>query len=1229
MPIYTYTSCCEPKQMFFLKACIFCHPFDCTCGSIVLCDVSTDALKLFIFYTVILSTTIISNMTTMLCIWHIVIFIVISKAAGIQQEGHVFYVLPRGTSNSSCPGNPCLDINTYIQDLLKYFVSNTTFIFLPGIHFLDIEGLFSIQDVNTMLLIGNSTSKQSSIADDSVLYKFTQYDDDSTVTYLESLANITCTGSSGLSFSNVTNLQLINLTITNCGVYSLQTSLNASIHLVNVTDLMIEGVVTKNSSGYGLLGVNVLGHSVIMRSSFIGNNQFVKNMFINETITDKCNNQQSKGTVYKSNVFSSCSLNGGNLYLQFKDPIIHPLESNELLLSQLVLSFGVDGSYPNCPSPIPGTGLALLIHQQSYDVHVTISNTVSYRNQGQYGANFYFEAISGSNITIYNVTSKYGVSSYGSMYYYAVHSKFIHHSTSVLRISNSTLECNYGELYGSLNVNISNGSVQYMYIYLEHSKIVDDTSSTTFLVVENGLQNMYISVLNSYFKDIKPIVGNDERLKIVGKGKAQLWVDNSYLMYTELFCESADVYISNSVFYIARATAIKSSVVLNGNVMFSNSKTSRDGGAMLLVSSSLVIQEFSIITFAGNSATYGGALFIDQSSSVNFISPSNVSFINNFASLSGGAIYFQSAIPSQYVRANCFFHINATIGSISDVHIYFEGNFAGEAGSALYGGNIDNCSLECSTMPYPYHDICITSSGKVFDMIMDIGPHDNSTSLISSDPTKVCRCNQSYPLNCTVHPYYEYVHVYPREKLSIALLALGQRDGIAPGIIYAWTNPTTIFSTLRTSNHCSMYDIPVFDELTFLTTQGSFSGETDRLPKIIIITTVLPCPFGLSEQNGSESACYCNELLQRHGFTCNISDQSISWSSGAKWIGNISHDVIGIIDDCPSDYCNNLTTVTLNRSDVHCQNSHSGILCGQCQGNLSMMFGSSRCSSGCSNYYLLLLIPFSIMGVALVGFLLLCNFTVTNGTINSFILYAFVIQLNKNIYFPSSCYAAMKFLSIFISWLNLDLGIETCFYQRMDSIGRVWLQFLFSVYVSLLIGAIILAGRISSRISRLCRYRIVPVIATLFLLIYSKMLRTLLIIYDFAHMDTSDASTTRFVWMYDGNEQFLGPKHIGLFIVGLLVIAFFIIPYTVLLLLTPYLMKVSHWRVFSWINRIKPLVDSYEAPFKDRYRFWTGAMLIYRIALVVMSAYFSQQPKMILLVVIIVHAGIVFSGFAI
>ena len=111
--------------------------------------------------------------------------------------------------------------------------------------------------------------------------------------------------------------------------------------------------------------------------------------------------------------------------------------------------------------------------------------------------------------------------------------------------------------------------------------------------------------------------------------------------------------------------------------------------------------------------------------------------------------------------------------------------------------------------------------------------------------------------------------------------------------------------------------------------------------------------------------------------------------------------------------------------------------------------------------------------------------------------------------------------------------------------------------------------------------------------------------------------------------QFLGPQHISLFIFGLMVTILFIVPYTLLVPLTPYLVKLSHWRIFSLINQVKPLVDSYEAPFKDRYRFWTEAMLIYRMIIIITSTIFSQQPEMILLVIIVIHSCIIFSGFAI
>ena len=1154
-------------------------------------------------------------------------------------NGQVYYVLPQGTSNSSCPhdGNLCTDINTYAQNVRKYFLSNTTFIFLPGNHFLEIKDIIEIQAVDKLNLVSNGSFKWSSIANDCAVYNFDQYNDDSNVTYKESLANITCTGSSGFSFFNVTNLSLINITITNCGVYSLQTSLNASIHLVNVSGLLMQGVTIKNSTGYGLLGVNVQGQSTIMKSSFIGNNQIIKDiyMFKKNSVKSKCNNILTNSSFYSNYESSSCVLNGGNIYLNYQDPVNNNSESNELMLTDLVLSLGVDGSYPHCLTSSPGTGLAVVMQQQTYSVHIIINYTISYRNQGNFGANFYFQAISGSVININYVTSKSGVSIHGSMYYTVMSSSNVHSNTSLFIVNHSAFECNYAPECGSLYVHIPGYISHHVKIYLENSCFVDDTTLTNrFISVTSTAGHLSMYILHCYFKNLNPVTNNYGILAVLGNQDTSIWVDNSYQMYTELFCESADVYVTNSIFFKSRVTAVNSSIILNGNVCFKNVSTNRNGGAMLILSSKLIINELAEVIFAYNYATYGGALYIDQSSSMHIISPSNISFISNSASLAGGAIYVQSSVPSSYMQSQCFFQFQATINL--SVVMYFEGNYAGEAGSVLYGGNIDNCTLDCTNIPHQYHDRCMNSSGTIFDMITDVGYHLNFTSLIASDPTTLCYCNQSHELKCSnSDPKDLNVHVsrYPGEKFSKSLTAHGQRDGIVPGIVYTWyfENEVIITSAFRTSKQCAVFDIPFFNhDVPYIgvTTAASFNSIVEIMESFYYNLTLLPCPIGFCTDNVS-SICNCNEELQNHGLKCDINDQSVSWISGAKWVGKVSNDTIGIIDNCPSDYCNDITTVSLHHPDMQCKYNRSGILCGQCQDDLSMMLGSPQCSSKCSNHYLLLLIPFAVMGVALVGFIVMFNFTVSNGTINSLVLYAFIINLNRNIFFPLSCNPIVKYLlSPFIAWLNLDLGIATCFYKHMDSTGNVWLQFVFSVYLSVIILTILGAVMVSSKISRVCRYHLFPVIATLMVLLHSKLVRTVLIIFTYAHMDASN-STYLLVWSYDGNVEYLSAKHKALFIVGLLVTILLIVPYTLLIPLTPFLVKLSHLRVFSLINKVKPIIDSYEAPFKERYRFWTGAMLIYRIALTIVSTYFSQQPDMVLLVIIVVHSCIVFSGFAI
>ena len=51
---------------------------------------------------------------------------------------------------------------------------------------------------------------------------------------------------------------------------------------------------------------------------------------------------------------------------------------------------------------------------------------------------------------------------------------------------------------------------------------------------------------------------------------------------------------------------------------------------------------------------------------------------------------------------------------------------------------------------------------------------------------------------------------------------------------------------------------------------------------------------------------------------------------------------------------------------------------------------------------------------------------------------------NSTVFIPSE---GVSFLTVFIAWLNLDLGIHTCLFPGLDMYTKVWLQFVFPKYV--------------------------------------------------------------------------------------------------------------------------------------------------------------------------------------
>ena len=225
----------------------------------------------------------------------------------------------------------------------------------------------------------------------------------------------------------------------------------------------------------------------------------------------------------------------------------------------------------------------------------------------------------------------------------------------------------------------------------------------------------------------------------------------------------------------------------------------------------------------------------------------------------------------------------------------------------------------------------------------------------------------------------------------------------------------------------------------------------------------------------------------------------------------------------------------------------------------------------------------------------------------------YIVGANHIIFMPAN-----TLLSVFIAWLNLDFGIETCFYNGLDAYSKTWLQFVFPIYIWVLIGLIVFVSNYSRRFAKLLGNNPVSVLATLILLSYAKILRTLIAVFYLTYLEYP--TYNRMVWLYDANIDYLSGKHIPLFIVAVLVFLFLFLPYTLLLLFGQWLQAISHLRLFSWVNsaRLKPFMDSYHAPYKAKHRYWPGLLLVFRFILFLVFAFnFQEDPKTNLLAILI------------
>ena len=794
-------------------------------------------------------------------------------------------------------------------------------------------------------------------------------------------------------------------------------------------------------------------------------------------------------------------------------------------------------------------------------------------------------------------------------------------------VSQGVLDFTEQNICTSLRLNITLQNLNFVYnnqSLLQLSEVL--ASYTAVTVTITGTNNNFIHNKN-------PI------MSLVKKFNNYMYL----LVYAAIHFFKANVQIVENlqVSEVSDSPGIPPLYVDSGIIIFEHSHIvfKNNMGGISAYSASIDFYDNTTIHFVNNTGLpNGGALSLYSRSSLNFYASMlkiSLQFTRNSAQ-KGGAIY---VLDSADIKSVFDFQGNSTL-----VNMAFSNNSALFGGNNIYGGWVDW-----------FRD----TTGNITDNNILNGILYSNNSDVASNPVRICLCENNSP-NCNVTN--RNITVYGNVA-SLDLVAVGQRYTPVAAFVRASLDSESQTSRCDQKNwkHLSPRFTRLLPSCTKVTYKFDLEGETTSLlrlqsdlntnfcvdsklsgshdvamlskhyhlfQQLSIRVKHMSCPLGfhLDDINGD---CKCSKS-KTYELTCDLIHTRLN-RTGKQWFGlthqhTIPNESPGVIvyNPCPFDYCrtdNESLSFRLEDQDVICNFNRSGILCGGCKTNFSRVFGSSRCEICPNNIsksvvIIIIFLGQIIFGPVLVISLMMLDITVAVGTINGLTFYANIIRSQLSTFFTQDTSESSFFLRMFILWLNLETGIERCFYDGLDEYAITWFDASFPLYICLIAGMVVVLSHYSSRFSKLTGTNSVQVLATLFLLSYTRSLRLTINIFSYAQLTYPDGHHTK-VWLVDGNVEYFKGKHIALFLITTLFVVV-TLPYTIVLLSIQFLYKISHYRVMFWVQKLKPFFDAYTGPYKANHRYWTGLLLLVRVVLLsTFSSFQGRDPSENLLVIVV------------
>ena len=659
--------------------------------------------------------------------------------------------------------------------------------------------------------------------------------------------------------------------------------------------------------------------------------------------------------------------------------------------------------------------------------------------------------------------------------------------------------------------------------------------------------------------------------------------------------------------------------------------TDGQGGGVYALNSSIEFRNHIVVAIKSNKAVRGGGISLARSKLYHQGRERTSIILKENRGFHGAAVYVEDygsvacsndPFSRKYINmSECFFQTMTKTLAILFYKNIHDGLSRSRIGRNLYGGLLDRCTVVSAANNSMLEQNGITRFKEITN-IRKLG-----LDSISSKPVRICLCRQNKP-DCSRNSHS--ISVKQGNKFTFQLTAVDQvnnsvvatvRSNIKNLILPASQTVRRLESNCSTLvYHVFFNKVPTKHNLSIYADSGPCKDK--GLSKFIVEIEVEPCLCKrgfMQEQVTTKCSCICDkmdEIFSKYIKECDFSVNSVI-RKGDFWItyldsfDNTSSPYF-IFPYCPLGYCKSPSEKVLinlnlpNGSDTQCASNRHGILCGSCKFGHSLSLGSSNCVKCPENWHkLLVAIVFGAFfaGIVLVFLLLVLNLTVAVGTINSIVFYANIIYANRNLFF-SHWQLQLTFVPVFISWLNMDIGFDACFYEGMDVYIKTWLQLAFPAYLFFLVIVIIIITSYSSQFTNLIGKRDpVATLATLILLSYTKLLETIISSLSLVRLNFPNGTST-FNWFPDATLEYGNWKIIILMCVAVIILILGFL-YTILILSWQWLVHFSRTKLFGWTRnqKLHTFIDTYNAPYTAKHRYWTGLLLLVRAVVYLIPAF--------------------------